>query len=505
MDDIIPTINMVVYLIANALEPKEGRRKHHYYLGGHGYTYDVNEEGKKKLAKDVATSTGYYTGNKQKPNTVVVVQDIVSLTVPNAHSYIDSLLKGFLEVLKLANERKQKNLWIVTPHKELELISKLQEPAWNVVSGQDVKVGKYTLSKEEIKTGLEVYEQLEILKNDKERKLFFDLPGSAEGGMGNRLAHKQMEIAEISSVWGHEQKPNISVMSRKEYENPETDFNKIVSASRWYFETGQFEKFYDLLHGYRVYSFGKVEPDKNYYGKITPDVTYSKLYTLTPITLLDKMFEFTAKKIANPDGYLSAGTLNNLTSKDVARMLDTIPAVKEDNNLVSPVTKGNGKPVLIELISPVLMSYRIREFLDTMDIVLESFLKKDENNVFGDTKFYNITDMIYVKETNGKGITKVKLHPDFNQLKTTFKVPVEHRNAVKPVLLTLSVGYDLPERNAFNSVEDPDVEVWVAVDSRNAQGMRYCTLVKTNDFIYVHTSAGANLRVLSEAELGRKS
>jgi hypothetical protein len=505
MDEIIPTINMVVYLIANALEPKEGRRKQHYYLGGHGYTYDVKEEGKKKLAKDVATSTGYYTGNKQKPNTVVVVQDIVSLTVPNGHSLIDSLMKGFLEVLKVANERKQKNLWIITPHKELELISKLQEPAWKVITGQEVKVGKHILTPEEVKTGLAIYEQLEILKADKERKLFFDLAGSAEGGLGNRLAHKQMEIAEIASVWGHEEKPDVSVMSRKDYENPESDFNKMVDATRWYFETGNRSKFYDLLHGYRVYNFGKVEPDKNYYGKITPDVTYSKLYSLEPITLLDKMYEFTAKKIANPDGYLSAGTLNNLTGKDVARMLDGIPAVKENNNLVSPVTKGNGKPVLIELISPVLMSYRIREFLDTMDIVLESFLKKDDNNVFGATKFYDITDQIFVKEANTKGVVKLKLHPEFNQLKTAFKIPVEHRNAVKPVPIMLSIGYDIPTRNSFNSVEDPDVEVWVAVDSRNEQGMRYCTLVKTKDFIYVQTAAGANLRVLSEAELGRKS
>jgi hypothetical protein len=292
-------------------------------------------------------------------------------------------------------------------------------------------------------------------------------------------------------------------MTRKEYENPESDFNKIVSATRWYFQTGNAVDFYKLLNGFRVYGFGKVEPDKNYYGKITPDVTYSKLYTLKPIQLLDKLFEFTSKKIANPDGYLSAGTLNNLTGKDVARMIDTIPAVPQNTDLVSPVTKGNGKPVLIELIKPVMMSYRVREFLDVMDFQLESFLKKDENNQFGHTKFYNITDQVYVKEENGKGVVKLKLHPEFTQLKTSFKVLVDHPKAVKPVPIMLSVGYDIPERNAFNSVEDPDVEVWVAVDTRNATGLRYNTLVKTNEFIYIHTSAAANLRVLNKAELGQ--
>jgi hypothetical protein len=503
MDEITPTINMVVYLIANALEAAEGKHKRFHYLGGHGYTYDIAQEGKKKLAKDVATSTGYYTGNKQKPNTVVVVNDIISLTVCGSASVIESMLSGFKAVLEpfVVNQSVYKNLCVITPHRELEVLSRLK-PAQ--LDKEGVKLGTHVLSASEIDLAKECLALVTAIATDgKDRKVIFDLAGAAEGGLGNRLAHKQLELAEVGTVIGHLKGISLSIMTRKEYENPESDFNKIVSATRWYFQTGNAVDFYKLLNGFRVYGFGKVEPDKNYYGKITPDVTYSKLYTLKPIQLLDKLFEFTSKKIANPDGYLSAGTLNNLTGKDVARMIDTIPAVPQNTDLVSPVTKGNGKPVLIELIKPVMMSYRVREFLDVMDFQLESFLKKDENNQFGHTKFYNITDQVYVKEENGKGVVKLKLHPEFTQLKTSFKVLVDHPKAVKPVPIMLSVGYDIPERNAFNSVEDPDVEVWVAVDTRNATGLRYNTLVKTNEFIYIHTSAAANLRVLNKAELGQ--
>ena len=500
MEPITPTINMVVYLLANA-QGSDGKSKKAHYLGGHGYTYDLTQEGKKQLAKDVPTSTGYYTGNKQKANTVVITQNIVSLTVPGAKSRLDALLKGLNTILaEFVSKPEYKNLCIVTPHKELELAVKTKIDQLD----KNFKLGKETLSDKEREDLLQIIANVYILNKDPERKIIFDFAGSAEGGMGNRMAHKQLELAEVETVWAHMHKIHLSIVSRKEYENPESDFNKMISATRWYFQTGEREAFYEKQFGYRVYGFGKVEPDKNYYGKLTPDVTYSKLYTLEPITLLDKLFEFTVSKIKNPDGYLSAGDLNGLTSKDVARLVDTMPAVPKNTDLVSPITKGNGKPILIELIRPTMMSYRIREFLDIMDMQLKAFLEKDENNKYGYCQFYDMTDQVYTKEENGKGVVKLKLHPDFNQLKTTFKVTVAHPQAVKPVTLMLSIGYDIPERNSFNSVTDPDVKVWVITDTRNAAGIRYSTLVHTKDFIYIHTSAAANLHVLSLAELGKK-
>lgn len=498
MDDKIPTINMVVYLVANVAD--EGKKKKHHFLGGHGYTYDVSQDGKKKLAKDVPTSTGYYTGNPQKPNTVVVVNDILTLTVPTAHSFLESVLQGLLKVLELANEQQHKNLWIITPHKEIGFInSKLK------LGDATDKIGKQELSGPEQTLLVQVLEQLSVIQGDSARKMFVDLAGSAEGGMGNRDAQKQLDLAEVIYNWGFNKQTNLIIQSRKDYENPEVEFNKVISASRWYFETHNPEAFFKEQHGYRCYSFGKVEPDKNYYGKLTPDVTYSRLYTKKPVVLLDKLFAYTGKRIDNPDGYLSAGDLNQLVSKDVARLLDDVPAVPVKHQLVSPFVKQNGRPVLIELIKPVMMSYRIRDFLTEMDVILHAFLGRDDNNTFHHSRFYDITDMIYVKEVNGKGVTKVKVHPDFNQLRTTIKVTVEHPKAVKPVPIMLSVGYDIPERNAFNSVEDPDVKVWAVTDTRNEKGLRYCTLVQTEEFIYVHTSAIANLRVLTLAELGKKA
>lgn len=499
MEQITPSVNLVVYLLAGVATLV---KKHSHFLGGHGYTYDVNEEGKKKLVKDVPTSSGYYAGNVQKANTVVTVQDIVCLTVAKKDSMLEALLTGYLDVLRVfVDDPKMKNLCVVTQHKELEALCRMKLS--EVEKAPEVKLGKELLTPIE-RALLEDILRLSGDLAEHGHVVMFDLPGSVEGGLGNREASKMADLANAITVYDFNKPNNLERIPRKEYENPDILFNKLVDASRWYFETGSPESFYDLFHGYRVYNFGKVEPDKSYYGKLTPDVTYCKLYTKKPCLLLDKLFDFTVRKIDNPDGYLSAGDLNNIVTKDLARLIDQVPAIPDGNKeLVSPLTKQNGKPTLVELINPVHMSYRIRDFLIGMDVIFEAFTKRNAENVSGYSTFYDITDMIYVKEVNGKGVEKLKLHPDFTQTKETFKVKVHHPNSKKPVPITLSIGYDCPTRNSFNAVEDPNVKVWVVTDTRNQQGLRFATLVVTEEFTYVQTSAVANLRVLTLSELGK--
>ncbi|EJI5696462.1 hypothetical protein NFI00_000165 [Salmonella enterica] len=495
----LSTLNMVIYLNLGECQIKKNTL---YPLGGHGYTYDVAVEGKRKLSKDAPTTSGYFTGNPHKPSTVVDIIDIVSLTVPNSGSDVEALLKGMMELLTYFGQHDEyKNLCVVTRHKEIAQLTTFRDK----VKESSYKIGRRELSPEEI-TLFEQY--ITMLKEweAKDHKIIFDLDGSVEGGRGNKAADQQKGLAEVITVWSTESHPTLNLTGRKEYENPESDFNKLVSATRWYFITGEDTDFYEPYGEYRAYNFGKVEPDKKYYGKLTPDVTYSKLYTKKPINLLDKLFEFTNKTVKNPDGLMSAGNLTNIKSKDLVRLIDTYPAVKDKDNLIMPYTVGGQEePLLVELINPPMLSYRIKESFSNIDIVFNAFINRNSDNEHKNTKFYDITDEIYTKEVNKKGDTKLKIAPTFGMNTSVIKVKVTHRNAVKPVLLILGVGYDLPERNAFNSVTDPDVKVWCAVDTQNNNGIRYCTVTEADDFIYIHTSGIANLRVLSLDELGRKA
>lgn len=498
MEETLPTINLVIYLLTGGTKGKA----HHFYAGGHGYTYDINDEGKKKLVKDVPTSVGYFAGNPQKSSTVVQVKDIVTLTVADKHSATEAILEAFFLLLEMFNLRGDlKNICVITPHKELA--STLTMQVKDIRHNDKFKFAGEHPSDKVKELLVDIIYKLEWFTTT-DRKVVFDFAASAEGGLGIKEAQKQLDLAEVDTIMDFGKLSEVNTIPRKDYENPVIDFNKLVDASRWYFDTENAEEYYRTVDGYRVYGFGKVEPDKGYYGKNTPDVTYSQLYTKKPLELLDKLFEFTKARIENKDGYLSAGDLNNIVSKDMGRLIDRVPGVPTKKKfLLSPFTKQKSKPLLIELISPVLMSYKIREQLKMFDVILEAFLGKDENNVKGYSTFYDITDMIYVKEVNGKGVTKLKLNPAFTQVLPKFQLKVNHHKAKRPVTINLSIGYDLPDRNSFNSVEDPNVKVWCVTDTRNDMGLRYCTIVETEEFVYIHSSAVANLRVLSVGELGR--
>ena len=258
MADLERTMNLVLYMSAKTLEV---RRKQLHYLGGHGYTYTVANEGKKKLAKDVATTNGYYVSNTQKANTVVVVDDIISMTIPNADSLIQAVLLGFKTVLaKFVEEGSvYKNLCLITPHKVLQEVYKLTTATLK----EKVTFGKLELSPADMEVLKETVLVIDAFKAAGVSKVIFDFPGSAEGGAGNRLAFKQVEMAEVISTFSDDKAIDFFVVPRKVYENPETDFNKLVTATRWYYDSLNVEVFYELIHGYRKYSFGKVEPDKN--------------------------------------------------------------------------------------------------------------------------------------------------------------------------------------------------------------------------------------------------
>lgn len=495
---VLPTLNMVMYLNLGECQIKKNTL---YPLGGHGYTYDVSVEGKRQLKKDAPTTTGYFTGNPHKPNTVVDIKDIVSLTVPNSTSDLVALMKGMLKLLEFFKENDNyKNICIVTRHKELAQLCTFADKIKT-----NNKLGKRELEPTEIT----LLDELIVKQKEWEaggHKVIFDLDGSVEGGKGNKAADQQKGLAEVITIYSDEKFASLSLVPRKEFENPESDFNKIVSASRWYFITGGDSSYYDKYGEYRAYNFGKVEPDKKYYGKLTPDVTYSKLFTKEPIQILDKLYEFTNKTVKNPDGLMSAGNLTNVKSKDLVRLIDTYPAVRDKENLIMPYNVGGQEePLLVELINPPMLSYRIKESFHNLDVVFHAFTNRDATQCFKHMKFYDITDKIYVTETNKKGDVKLKIAPEFGMNTDVIKVKVEHRKAVEPIVLTLGVGYDLPERNAFNSVTDPNVKVWCVVDTQNDKGCRFCTVTETPDFIYIHTSGIANLRVLSMKELGRKA
>lgn len=494
--------NIVLYLLVDELMINRSPR---YIAGAHGYTYLMDKEGKKKLQKGTPTTLGYYVGNTRNAGTVVAIEDYLLGTVSNGRNVIEpvlALLKElFQHLYKEESKDAYKNICIIS---KLALVEKLVK-----LDMKKLEEANWVFAKHELSPG-EVSDLKSIQAGyadwlAKGNKVIFNTDAAVEGGPGMKLASKQSGLGKIETVPGGKKRVFFEVMSKKEYESPETDFNKIVCGGRWYFNTGDGTNFYDDYHGYRAYNFGQVEPDKKYYGKLTPDVTFGNLYCKTPIQLLDKIFNYSRKLVPNPNEYLSAGILSNVTSKDVARIVDTYPGIRDGKNVNIPFeSAGKEEPTLVELIDPPVMSYQVRNNIEKVHHLFDLFMRRDANNSSGHTHFKDITHLIYQDEENKKGVIKRKLDPEFKQNTSTFTVAVEHPKAVKPVPLILSIGYDMPDRNNFNSCTEENVKVWLGYDVSNPNGIRYFCVVDAGEWVYIQMSAVANLRVLNLKELGKE-
>ncbi|UQT03330.1 putative ribonuclease H [Serratia phage vB_SmaM-Yubaba] len=473
-------MNIVYYIVSSFIKDKNVGLS-----GGHGYSYDPGNESKRKLQKDVPSVYGYYVnGNYQ--NIAVDQIDIYNGRILKQPNEVDAYLTHLeLIINKWLEDKKEGNKLLVIgncvkAHKMLEK-NKCPE-AYNA----------------------ELFNRVYALMQEHKKDIIHDIEYYAKGGEGPKTAHKQLELAEALADLPNPDTITLDKMDVKEYKNPEIDFNKLVTATRWYFNTGDKSTFYDLdEEGYRHYTFGRVDPDKNYYGKATPDVFYSALYTKTPIKVLDKLFSFCQKNRPNPYNIMAAGNLNHIKSKEIARVIDTIPGTFGKKELVAPMTLGNNEGAnLVEFIDPPGLSYRIRDFHAKLAAIFRFWRKRDANGCYQKHKFVDITELFFVKDPKGKW----KIHPDFTNNTLKMPVTIEAPGCVKPVTINLSMKFDTPERNALNSLivnKVEDIKVFLALDFSDDSGVSYCTIVNTPEFDYIHSNSIANLRVYSLKELGK--
>lgn len=473
-------MNIVYYIVSTFVKDKGIGLS-----GGHGYSYDPAKESKRKLIKDAPSVYGFFVnGNYQSiPVDMIDIYNGRVLNQPNETA-------AFLLQLELII-----NEWLVnkTESNKLLIITNCVKGHKMVMNGRHPE-------------GLdhELFTRVHSLYKEHEKSIIIDIEYYAKGGEGPKMAHKQTELAEALSELPKSELVTLDKLDLKSYKDPEIDFNKLVTASRWYFNTGDKSDFNDVDElGYRKYTFGRVDPDKNYYGKATPDVYYSSLYTKTPITVLDKLFNFCLNNKPNPYNIMSAGNLNFVKSKEIARIIDTIPGVFGKKDLVAPMTVGNTEgAVLVEFIDPPGLSYRIRDAHSRLDFIYKFFRKRDSSGWYQKNQFIDITDNFFVKDPKGKW----KIHPDFTNNTLSVPIKVNAPGCVKPVTINLSVKYDMPERNSLNSLINNKIEeikVFLALDFNDEGGVGYCTIVNTPDYDYIHSNSIANLRVYSLKELGR--
>lgn len=472
-------MNNVYYLLTAGIKNTDK-----FISGGHGYFYNTSKESKKKLQKNTPTDYGYNVGGRYQTSSVDPESFLTGYSV-NSKCQGSAFLYHLIKLFELDEIQDAKKVLIITNSHAIVKALMANKPP------KDIDEVLF-------KDGLKLYE-------DNKDKIIFDLELYPKGGEGVKHAANGINTAKAISELTSVQEIDIEIKTAKEFKDPEIDFNKLVTASRWFFNTGDLSNYYDVDdRGWRRYLFGRIDPDKGYYGKATPDVFYSVLYTKEPITTLDKLYDYSKECKPNPLNLLFAGNLNHIKSKEVARFINKFPGLYKGNELLSPVKIANtDAPVLVELINPPGLSYRIDDFHTSLDRIYKQFRARDINNKCKSMEFLDITNLFFVED--GKG--KLKINPDFTNNTLEMKIKIKAPEVPNPVTIILSIKYDTPDRNGFNYLLNSkceDIKVWLALDFSNFAGVAYSTIVSTKEFDYIHCNSIANLHVYSLKELGKK-
>lgn len=470
----------LVYYIVSAI----ARAAKVHTSGGHGYSYDPNVVSKRMVRKDSPTAYGYFVnGNLQ------------SMGVDPINFYNGRIINQPSEVAAFLTHFKA----IVTKWLEEESGSRILIITNGIKGVKHLTAGKLPKDMDE-----EFFNSCcELYKKHKD-SIIIDLDYYAKGGEGVKNADKQGDISNALAMFPNSKVIDIECLTPKEYKDPEIEFNKIVTGNRWFFNTGDASNYYETAsNGYRRYEFGRIDPKKGYFGKATPDVFYSILFSKEPIQVLDKLFEFCKENVNNPCNLLSAGNVPAIKSKEIAKVINTIPGVFDKKNLVAPMAlSGGSETTLVEHIDPPGLSYRIVAAMNSLDIYHEAFLKRGEDNKFGKCAFIDITDKFFVKVND-----KLKLSPEFTNEIIKYPIFIDSPHCPNKVKIQLSIKYDTPERNSLNSLiasKVNDAKVWLILDFSNEGGVSYGTITETPDFNYIHVNSNGNLHVYSLKELGRK-
>lgn len=160
------------------------------------------------------------------------------------------------------------------------------------------------------------------------------------------------------------------------------------------------------------------------------------------------------------------------------------------------------KSPLVRELTPVFLAMRAVDSMMQLSEVLDCFLKGNDDYVIST----DITDLIYEKKTitskPKKGVAPIesdccKLLPTLNvglaELKTTARIRAVD---VPAPIITLTLGIDIPDRNALKRLDTLNPIVHLVTWGRASDSFHYATVIKANGCVGIWAGTYSNLYVL---------
>lgn len=311
--------------------------------------------------------------------------------------------------------------------------------------------------------------------------------------LGNEIADAHATRAVIAGFNGHSAE-TLKITDAKGYWNVKAERSRLFSHPNWYFGTQGGTEF-QTDDGRFVYYLGDPREDPELLGKKISNATFSILYTKEPEPVLETIREAVIKLGVGQYQGLMVGHLDKLFLPAVYTEISEHGHALLMNDRVSQRLLTSDKTVLVEEKRPARLSYNAIEALQSLEGVLQDYLK---GNFAEQVRCTDLTDLLYESETDKKKPT-LKLRAHITSTTRSMDVLAQYASVDRGTdtsKLTLTLGQDLPDRNTLSALAEAGPKVSLLTWPESAQALRFATVIEADGDVGIWSGIYANIHML---------
>lgn len=468
--------------------------------GVHGYIYDTSEPKQGSGCKKATpTAKGYMVGKEAKKKAVTVHHyiDGIGNILPkstNNEAELVATTSALLYLLSCAASEPEfiTEVTIYTDSRYVcdgitQWITNWVKNGWLKSDGSDV-----------VNVGLwkSLHEAYEKAKSQFEVNIKW-VKGHS-GDLGNDLADA---YATRAIYVGFKNQPlnNIELFDAKGYWNTKNDYNRMLSYSRWYFNSNAGGALKSEC-GRWVYHLGEHGKDDELLGKRMSDGRFSVVYLDEQVKPLEVIRGFQDKAIHRDLSSVVMGRLDNILSAKVQPDLERFGDLYLYADRLEDVYLAPDVP-LTKNLRPARLAFNAIEALTMLQSILDEYIRE------GDKKgliITDITDILYEAETSSKGKTTQKLlkHIDSGLKGLDVEVKYDVGSRRGEISIPLTMGIDIAKRNALSGLAAREPKVKVITWRESSMAFRYATVIEAGKDIGIWAGIYSNLRLLPSNPTG---
>lgn len=319
--------------------------------------------------------------------------------------------------------------------------------------------------------------------------------GEQEGvdrdNLGNELADQYASMGIIAGRKG-KQVHQVKETPGKGYWKPKVAINRMFAHSRWYFDTNLTTP-HQTPTGHYVYHLGDHGKDDDFLGKRMSDASFAVLHLKNPETTLETVRAHQRELDAQKHNSLVIGRLDFLFKPQVYSMIeesggDFLSNRSHRLDLYEPKDLQ-----LTKELRPPKLAFNLVEVME----VLEGLLTQVSTDTLPDAvTMTDITHLIYEFGEKSKKPT-CKIRPELTSAVKSLSATVEHSLGNSPTKISLTVGMDLPHRNALSALADRMPSVHVITWRESSKAFRYATVIRCEEDMGIFAGFYSNIHLLT--------